>query len=483
MRFAQGRRSRGRLGWQIGLVLGVALLPAACVKKFPIALPSLDYRAYGLKGIFRDDFPFFISAQTPDPGTAIPPTRWGCGVKVLPEGREDFAVRELVMQSAEHYLYLQNYIFANDSTGRATAGIMAEKVKAGVGVYVVVDAYGKLSNFHRTLYAEMRDQGIQMAGFEPKAMTFLSPNYVPTMRELNMRYHEKYLIVDDTYGVVGGANIADSYAGVGAAPGIELRDQDVLLTGPIVADLRRAFEENFNDLKWLEQSRPAVFHDRKKFANGFKVRPGSASARLLPIEFTDENVPVRLLRSRPRYEESYIYQGYLYLIRTAQKSILLENSYYIPDRELNDALLSAARRGVEVTLIVDVGKARDKLQMQPIMIRHYYLPLVEAGIKVYEWQSTLRGEGELHGKLSVFDGEVAVVGSYNFDPRCQYLNSENVAVIDSQKVSRALTDYVLAHDLARSELISREKAEANRYPREPTRFIRLSWALMVKDYW
>jgi len=474
----------GKLADALILLALAWVLFIGCVHKFPVRLSSESFQGYGIKGIFRDDFPFSISSKTPDLGTAIPPAREGCSVKILPYGPENFALRAELMKSARSYIYLQNYIFANDSTGQASAGIFKEKIGQGVAVYLIVDGYNKLGNLHRELYKQMVQNGVKIAGFEPKYMSFLNQNYVPTTRELNMRYHEKYLIVDGVFGITGGTNIGDSYAGVGAKPGTELRDQDVLVTGAVVEDMERAFEENFGGLKLLESSRP-VFLKRNKtrLESAFKGRRDIGIQVPEGISFTDQDVRVRLIRSRPRYEESYIYQAYLYLIQQAQKGIIIENSYYIPDKDLNDAILNAARRGVEVTMIVDVGKARDKLQMQPIIIRHYYLPLVEAGVKVYEWQSTLRGEGELHSKVSVFDGQVSVIGSYNFDPRCKYLNSEDVVVIDSEKTAAALTDYIFQNDLIRSELVSLEKAKANRYPKEITKFIRLTWALMVKDYW
>ncbi len=83
MSLAHPIRVRRRIGLEIGLVLMMRLLPASCVKKFAIALPSSSDRDYGLKGIFRDDFPFYVSSKTPDPSAAIPPTRHGCSVKSI----------------------------------------------------------------------------------------------------------------------------------------------------------------------------------------------------------------------------------------------------------------------------------------------------------------------------------------------------------------------------------------------------------------
>ena len=460
----------------------------SCVKRPPIAFPANSRASQGPAEIFKDDFPFYVSEKTEDLSLLAPKARKGCKVKILGDGVENFALRDSVMEKAQKSLEIQTYIFADDEIGRRTFELMKEKNKQGAKTRLIIDTGAKFGKKSREFFDEIKGSEVELAGYEPKWKSFFGPNYIPSVTEMDRRYHEKYLVVDNAVGIVGGTNIAEEYAGIDSKKEKAVRDEDVLLAGPVVDDMRRAFEQNFRDLKYLEESKPVLL--RKAFKTDAKMpddhipgRPVASDDRFEIKNFTDENVTTRLVRSRPKYGETYIYQSYIYLLNSAQKNILIVNSYYIPDKTLNDAVLNAARRGVKVSMVIDVGKAKDALQIQPVITRHYYQPLVDAGVNVYEWQSTIHGGGALHAKIAVFDDRVSIIGSYNLDPRCKLLNTENIVVMDSEKVAGALTDYIHAKDLPKSELVSREKAKQYRYPKQPWALIRLSWAMIIKDHW
>jgi len=464
------------------------VLEYSCVKRPPIAFPANSRSADGPAEIFKDDFPFYVSEKTEDLSLLAPKARKGCKVKVLPDGVENFALRDSVMEKAQKSLEIQTYIFANDEIGKRTFELMREKNRQGAKTRLIIDTGAKFGKKSREFFDEIKASGVEFAGYEPKWKSFFSPNYMPSAIEMDMRYHEKYLVVDNAIGIVGGTNIAEEYAGRDSKKEKAVRDQDVLLTGPVVDDLRRAFEQNFRDLKYLEGSRPVLI--RRLFKTDAKIqdddissRPVSSDDRFEIKNFTDENVTARLIRSRPKYGETYIYQSYIYLLNSARKNVLIVNSYYIPDKTLNDAVINAARRGVNVSMVIDVGKAKDALQIQPVITRHYYKPLVDAGVRVYEWQPTIHGGGALHAKVAVFDDRVSIIGSYNLDPRCKLLNTENIVVMDSEKVAGALTDYIHENDLPKSELVSAQKAKNYQYPKQPWALIRLSWAMTIKDHW
>ena len=490
-----GSRVRGKpkgLFPFLGILLVTALgfRPAtagACLPYPHYDVPRNSLDSQGLTAIFRDDFPFKISRQSGDPRLVIPPARPHCRVKLLNDGAENFALRAQLMRNARRRIDLQTYLFEGDTIGRETLGIFQEKMAAGVPVRLIIHAYIRLGKKSRQFFEEIERAGIFIGGYEPPVFSFLNQNYLPSLWQTNMGYHEKYLVVDDQAAITGGTNIGDEYAGLGAAPGLEMRDLDALFTGPVVEDMRRAFEQNYQEFQELESSRPLLVH---RLFHHDRPRPQPENRDPAPAEnylglggFTDDDATVRLIRSRPRKNETYIYQAYLFLFRTAKKSILLENSYFIPDRRLLEAICAAARRGVEVKMIVDIGKPKDQYQMQPAIARYYYLPLLEAGVKLYEWKTAETGEGTLHSKISVFDDEVSVIGSYNFDPRCSLLNTEDVVVIDSKKVAADLKDYISTKDEPRCELITREKALAWRRPKSLTRLAKLFMAMAIKYYW
>jgi putative cardiolipin synthase len=122
-------------------------------------------------------------------------------------------------------------------------------------------------------------------------------------------------------------------------------------------------------------------------------------------------------------------------------------------------LIAAARRGVEVTVITN-SKATNDIPMVNDAGRIAYQPLMEAGVHVYEWHAERHGEGTIHAKLAVFDEAVAIVGSYNLDPRSLALNSEDIVVIEDAALASELHGRVMETDLRFADEVTEAQAEA-----------------------
>jgi putative cardiolipin synthase len=414
-------------------------------------------------------------------------------VLLLCRGDNDFAIRHKLLKKSHRSILIQTYIFSNDPVGRKVGKILKKKRSRGLDVRLIIDAYTKFKPADRLLYYDLERSGVDVAGFEPIYFSGMSETSVFWVDEVNQRFHEKYFIVDDFAAVVGGRNIADEYANYGNDPENQWRDQDVVLTGPIVQDVRNAFEENHQFFIEREETRPALISppwwrrlwnkisSRKPDIKRRKDSPESRSEFKF-LEFTAEDVPARFLRSRPRLNETYIYQAYIYLIRSARRSILIENAYFVPDKDLMNALADAAGRGVDVRIITNSEETNDVFQMQPIT-RHSYLPLIQAGVRVYEWQGIIPGHGSLHSKFAVIDDEISLIGSYNLDPRSKFLNSEDVVLIYSEEFAGKLVQFVRDHDLAHSELISLEQARKWRNPQDLAEQFKLIFSLTLEDWW
>jgi phosphatidylserine/phosphatidylglycerophosphate/cardiolipin synthase-like enzyme len=263
------------------------------------------------------------------------------------------------------------------------------------------------------------------------------------------------------------------------------RDQDIYLEGPVVEDVARALDENFRAFRRVRERRPALL-ESDGYWNGWRhVHPElreavtSRMGRNAPWRRDDppppldldalgrraidsplhDGVSVRFIRSRPRLDERWIQEAYLEQLAAADTSVVIANAYFIPTDELRDALVDAARRGVEVTVITN-SKATNDIPMINDAGRVSYAALIDAGVRVYEWHAERRGEGTLHAKLAVFDSEVAIVGSYNLDPRSLALNSEDVVVVHDARIASELHDRVMETDLELAERITAERAEA-----------------------
>lgn len=424
---------------------------------------GFDFPAFGLRSIFRPDYSFFSPDKNPHP-VSVPPTRRGCGVKLLFRGEESFELRGRMLLDARESIRIQTYIFTADETGKSVARLLKKKRKQGLAVSLIVDAYTKFSFPDRRMYADLELKGISVMGFEPAYLLGVTDDEILDLDDVNQRFHEKYWVIDEEAAFIGGTNIANEYARYGDDPDDMWRDQDVLLTGPVVKDVTNAFEENY-DYFFARRQRRFKVNQAAWWArlwwkvSGTTPPPVSTSSKsILVPDLCEQSVPVRFIRSRPRYNEDYIYQAYLHLFETAQKSILIENAYFVPNRSIINSLAEASARGVAVVVITNSEATNDVSGMQPLS-RYSYLPLIEAGVKIYEWQGSAPGHGSLHSKLAVIDERVTVIGSFNLDPRSIYLNSENVVLIDSGKAAKELAEYIKNHDLAISKNISRQQAE------------------------
>ncbi len=426
-----------------------------------------ELKAQGPAAIMRDDFPF----KSGNGNSLVSPTRYHNSVKLLGEGETAFEERFRLISEARESILIQTYIFTGDFIGKKTAELLKERYRDGLDVRLVVDAYTKFVYGTRMMYRDMEYSGVKVGGYEPVIFVGWSGKEMLSVDEINMRFHEKYMIVDDAFAIVGGMNIADEYARWGTDPGDKWRDQDVLLSGPVVADIRDAFEKNFEFFMQRRKAREELLKPVwyrawwRKVLEVFKPRDKADADRPGPkVEgWQDDDAAVRFMRSRPREDETYIFQTYRFLIKSAKQKIIIENAYFVPQKRIQRDLIRAAERGVDVTIITNSEATNDVYQMQPI-VRHCYLPLIQAGVKIYEWQGETQGKGSLHSKFAIFDDQISVIGSYNIDPRGEKLNSEDAVVIQSYKVAAALEDYIDERDMPISKRIGLGQAQLWRDP-------------------
>jgi cardiolipin synthase len=166
---------------------------------------------------------------------------------------------------------------------------------------------------------------------------------------------------------------------------------------------------------------------------------------------------VQFIRNRPRLGETWIDQAYRARIDAAQRSVVIFNAYVVPTPALKRALIAAARRGVEVTVVTN-SKATNDIPIITDAGRLTYREMVDAGVRIYEWHAERAGEGTLHAKFAVFDSEVAIIGSYNLDPRSSGLNSEDVVVIEDARLASELHRRALEVDLQLADRVTPEQA-------------------------
>jgi cardiolipin synthase len=349
----------------------------------------------------------------------------GNQVTLLTDGPATYAAMTQAIQGARREIDLESYEFDRDEGARFADLLMARR-RAGVRVHLVYDAWGSLDT-PETLFERMRAEGIEVVEYSP-----LTPDKLVDF-DINKRDHRKLLVVDGRVAITGGVNITRAYRNrLGApAPGRDMlvgqsddpdrmvwRDTDVRITGPAVAQFQSLFLAT-----WQGQHGPPL--------------PPSPATPATP----DGPARVLAVDGAPPDEHPLIYQVMLAAITLARHSIHLTTGFFAPTAEMDEALAQAARRGVDVTIMVP---AHSTSTAAIAAGRSHYAALLDAGVHIDERDGVV-----LHAKTLVVDGAIAAVGSANFDWRSAVWNNEIDALVDDATFAGQL-DTLFAQDVARS---------------------------------
>jgi cardiolipin synthase len=325
----------------------------------------------------------------------------GNRVELLASGPVFIARLLAAIDGASRSVSLETYILADDATGAAVLAALVAAARRGVDVRVLVDGFGS-GAFARRLAERLPAAGAQLRIFRPE-------RWWRPQRRLFRRLHRKIAIVDEQQAFVGGINIEDSPArdertGEAIAPRLDFAVQ---CQGPIVAAIVSAHRR----LWWAVGVRSwddIAARPPRRVAAGAALAGGVEAALVLRDN----------LRHRHAIERSYL-RG----IGAARRRIVIACAYFHPGQRMRRALLAAARRGVDVTLLL---QGRVEYRLQHFAQRALYGQLLAAGIRIQEYRSSY-----LHAKVAVIDSAWATVGSSNIDPLSLLLAREaNVVVRD-----------------------------------------------------
>ena len=351
-------------------------------------------------------------------------------VRILRDGAETFPAMFAAIRQAKRYVYLEYYIFEDVTCeGESLSDLLVHKSQAGVRIHVIYDGIGSIGT-DSAFFEKLQAAGVQIAEFNP-------PNPWKYHSALNARDHRKLLVADGTVAILGGVNLSSTYQSVPSlADGKPAdnrgtadvwHDTDVQINGPVVPELEMLFREH-----WDEQEGVALASDVD--ADPAAQPPGDEVVRILGSS------PVRLKR---RY-----YVTTVSAIRNAESSIWITGSYFVPTHQEKEGLIRAARRGVDVRLLLpsrsDSGPA--------LAVQHsHYEEFLSAGVKIYE-----KNDGILHSKTVVIDKVWSIIGSSNFDHRSVLFNDEVDAVVLGNETGQRLASDFMA-DLQHAHRIDREE--------------------------
>jgi len=349
----------------------------------------------------------------------------GNRTQLLRDGPQTFRAMFKAIQGATNHINLEYYIFEDvESDGARLGDLLIAKRQAGVAVNVIYDSYGSGSTA-TTFLDRLKAAGINLVSFNP-----VDPLESKVPYSFNDRDHRKILVVDGKVAIIGGVNLSTAYQSnpigkSGGPPGStqdQWRDTDLQIEGPTVAELQKLFLDH-----WTKQKGP----------------PLDQSA-MFPTMEPRGNAVARVLGSTPENETPLYYVTLLTAIRTAEKSVKITTAYFAPTKQEMEALTQAAKRGVDVRLLLP---ANSDSPLSIAVAHARYSELLDAGVKIYEMHNVV-----LHSKTVVVDGVWSVIGSSNFDHRSVIFNDEVDVVMLGSDATQGLED-LFREDQAAAELI------------------------------
>ena len=356
------------------------------------------------------------------------PLTTGNQVVLLQDGPATYQAMFAAIAGARDHINMETFVMDADEIGDRFARALIDKQLQGVQVNLIRDSAGTFST-PTAFFQKLSDSGVKVLEFNP-----INPLLARKVWELNQRDHRKLLIVDGQTAFLGGINISSVYSGGSSSQskraatdaGPAWRDTDLQLSGPVVAEFQKLFLET-----WESQKGPAL-----------PARNYFPQAKNLGQQV------VRAIGSSPDEAFSLIYATLLSAIGSAETSVHLTNAYFVPDPQLLAALEAAARRGVDVKLILPS-------QTDSWLVFHagrgYYDRLLQNGVKIYERRGVI-----LHSKTALIDGVWATVGSTNLDWRSFLHNRElNAVVLGTEFGNQVQT--MFNKDLAESDAVTLEQ--------------------------
>jgi putative cardiolipin synthase len=376
--------------------------------------------------------------------------------RLLHANHEAAQARADVIHSATNTIETSYYWVGDDRIGAWYVSLLLEAAQRGVRVRLVVDA--DYNDLPPEVERRLMQGGVQIKEFHPHGTGHV--------RWLNRRMHDKTLIVDDRQLIVGSRNMRDVHFGLGK---LNYVDRDAYLCGEVATHARRYFDclWSCDEVRWTDfrQTHEQEKRQRKAARDGEYVTLGGGKA-VCPEKWlaagcnlTICGQPIECRRhdccaqACPACCVCFVYdpcgikgeprgisRQLLNLLASARASIVLETPYFVMSHDLKRVLADATARGVHVTLLTNSLASTDHTVVTAEFHNQKHW-LRAHGVEIWE----LAGPNHLHAKSAVVDGAAAFVGSYNFDPRSESLNTETGVIVHDAGVAEWVLSSIGEH--------------------------------------
>lgn len=324
----------------------------------------------------------------------------GNRVTLLVDGPAAFAAMLKAINDATDHINIEIFTFEDDEVGRQFIEALLRKQQEGVQVHIIYDSVGS-KNTPASFFKPLVDAGGKVVEFNP-----INPAKLRTRQLITHRDHRKLIIVDGRIAFTGGINISGVYSGSSAGSQrpedkttFGWRDTHIMVEGPVVAQFQSLFLDT-----WAKQKGPSM-----------------QDARFFPRLEARGKELVMVIAGSPDDPDRMTYVMYVAAIMKAKHSVHLTNSYFVPDHQMMEALTGAARRGVDVSIVLP---GLTDVTMTLYAAQSHYEDLLESGVKLYEHRGRV-----LHAKTAVIDGVWSTVGSTNLDLWSFIRNDEINAIV------------------------------------------------------
>ncbi len=399
------------------------------------------------------------------------------GFEILDSNEEALRWRLALVDSAQHAIDLQYYLWYEHDTGTLLLRRLLRAAERGVRVRLLLDdvhTLGRDAEF-AALHSHPNIQVRLFNPFRSRQLLGRGFDFAQRAERLHQRMHNKLMVADNRAVITGGRNVGDEYFGF--SPSFNFRDLDLLAIGPVARQSSAVFDRFWNST-WVvaasalaaDEEAPDIDEVMAPMMDRLKQAPISERFALQPQDWRGAFMRLaerlhpgttRLLSDAPSGDvmRHRMPQAIRRLIATAGKELLIVNAYIIPDQETVDAFRALTQRGVSVKIITNSLASQDVTAVNS----HYKFwrrSLIEAGVELYEVRAdaairtgivnTAPVAAELmglHAKAIIVDGARVFVGSMNLDPRSVSLNSEMGIVVDSPSLAREFGT-IFARDIA-----------------------------------
>jgi putative cardiolipin synthase len=387
---------------------------------------------------------------------AFPARAPGDVYRIVDDPREAAQVRVDMIQQATTTINALYFLARNDRITYTALALLRDASRRGVRARLIVDA--RFNHVPGPMLAYLHDEGVDVRVYHPFSLRHLS--------WLFRRMHDKVVIVDGHCYLTGGRNLDEAYFGLKRKK--NFIDRDVYVDGSSATEADRHFERFWSsrhvadislDYSSRAKQKAAKLLDQQRSSLvklGFiRLDTGTdwseGESRRPAVRFIHD--PVDDGQS-PRVAERLVE-----IFGTASRSIVIESPYLIPSPSLLELLGKKLDEGVSVDIVTNSLRSTDGLLPQVAYLRYRH-HLVRMGVELHEY----KGPDTLHGKSVLVDGKIAMVGSYNIDPRSENLNTEVMCAANDEAAARKLQDFVDA-DIRHSWRISGNGRTPRSYPK------------------